>query len=347
MKIIRVFICTLIPVLLVSCTCRQYRNAAIEMQTRNPHFALEYLAKAAVADPENKEVIDLSRSIMRSIADDHRKCVEDNADSPEVAIADCDRIIASAHFVKSFPGNLNLPYDENERAQLSESAAEKCYMEGVAEEKNNNYRVAFDAYCRAVGFRNGYKDAVSKMESLQVSAVAQICISADALNPSHTEYSRRILNIISQEVPKRRPRFMKFTDKKEEMTAEGKVTVQNLDFSDTGWRIITQGNDTQVSNNRQYYASWILYERNISCSLTAGYTVKGLMNSDNYAGTSSKSVRWDQKYYTYQGELGLVPYSVKQFQSFQPPVPSREQFISQTLNPLCLDLSRQLFNDYK
>jgi hypothetical protein len=281
MKTIRIGASALILALLVSCTCRQYRNAATEMQTRNPHFALEYLAKAAIADPENPEVIDLSRSIMRSIADDHRRCVENNADTPEVAIADCDRIIASAQFVKSFPGNLNLPYDSEERAQLSEAAAEKCYMEGIAEENNKNYRLAVDAYCRALGFRKNYKDSVAKIEALQAFAVSLVCINPDALKPADVDYSKRILNVTKQKALERRPRFLKFIDKKEEMTAEGKLTVQNFDYSDTGWKIIAKDSDTRVYNNKRYSASWIVYERKIYCDLTAGYTIKGSTNSDN------------------------------------------------------------------
>ena len=150
-------VCMLVSSMLLSgCASTQYKKAATQIQTANPHAALEYVALAIQQKPDDKEMRSMLDDLIKTISRDHERRIElmRREKAYEEAVAECDRVIASAQLVSSLPGgNTVLYYEERERAELASLAAEKNYDLAAEYESQQQSREAVDAYCRALGFR--------------------------------------------------------------------------------------------------------------------------------------------------------------------------------------------------
>lgn len=347
-------------VLLLSGGCKtaMYRDEALRVQTINPHFALEYAAKSLECDPGNQKNIDATRSILGALAADHRNRVKemDSSGDYEGAVMECDRVLASAYFVKSFPGQFNLPYDEGERKEFSEKAADKCYKQGLEYEAQKQPREAFDAYCRCRSFRTNYLDIGQRMKAIEDSAITRLFISPKASAPATTGITGQLATSLPQHTASLRPRFLKFVPDRAVATSTSEVTVSDISVTDSGWvgkdgkneyKSTTKDQNGQ-KQEKTYSASWTEYTKDISCTVSAGYTVTPIRQGDpTGAGSSSKTERWVGKYVRWSGDQEAVPSELSKLPNNPPAAPNQGALVSASMNNIIQDLASQLFQNYK
>ena len=345
-------------VLLAGCKSGQYRDEALRIQTINPHFSLEYAAKALESDPKDQKTIDATRAILGAIATDHRNRVKemDASGDYEGAVVDCDRVLASAHFVKGFPGQFNLPYDEGERQEFAEKAADKCYKQGLAMEEQKQSREAFDAYCRCRSFRMNYKDIETRMAAIGDASVIRMFISSKIAIPGTETPVAQLATSLPQCTMALRPRSLKFFDTKDAATSAGEVSISDFNFNDSGWVSKRDKNEFQAKSKDQYgkerlltyRADWTEYTRTVSCTMTAGYTLAAIRTGDPAgAGHSTQTATWEGKYVLWNGDKEAVPDGLKKLPNSQPATPGKEAMASECMKITIQELAGQLFQNYK
>lgn len=346
-------------VLFSGCITAQYRKEARRVQSSNPHFALEYASKAVQNAPDDQESKDMTRSILGSVATEHRARIAEMrvSEAYEDAVADCDRVVASAHFVKGFSGRFNLPYDEGERKELAELAAEKCYKEALDCESKKLSREAVDAFCRCVGFRTNYKDSVKRMADLKDKATTRLFLFAKPDNGDQEQLCKQLLTGVSHGAMLDRPRFLKIVQSVDEATSKGELTIQAVNLADTGW--MARANEAHYYENKtdekgnvvkviDHYAQWILHEREISCTVTAGYSITPIREGDQPGtGSDTKTSNWSQKYIRINGDMRAVPADLAQLPQNAPLPPSRQALASACIRLINYRLSVQIFSQYK
>ncbi len=340
------------------CASQQYRQEAVRVQSINPHFALEYAAKALVADPDDQSNADVTRTILGAIAEDHRNRVKemDNSGDYEGAVVDCDRVLASADFAKKFHGKFNLPYDEGERKDFAEKAAEKYYKQAQEFEGQKQLREAVDAYCRCRSFRINYKNTEQAVEALKEASIIRMFVSQKVTVPGSGGAVNQLATSLPQLTGSYRPRFLVFIQDQGKATSSNEVTISDLSFTDAGWVARQDKNAVQtpykdqygVQHVKNYAAVWTLYTREIACFVTAGYSVTTVRQGDpSGAGSSSKTSNWTGRYVQWSGDEQALPAELKQLPNSPPAAPSQTAMVSDAMRPISRDLASQLFQNYK
>lgn len=348
-------------ILVSGCASTQYKKAATQIQTANPHAALEYVALAIQQKPDDKEMRRMLEDLIKTISRDHERRIElmRREKAYEEAVAECDRVIASAQLVSSLPGgNTVLYYEERERAELASLAAEKNYDLAAEYESQQQPREAVDAYCRALGFRANYKDAEKRRMDLLDSSTTKLFVKSDA--PAEQEGVQHLLTALGPAALASRPRFLKIVRDETNATSICTVSIEPATIDDTGWVGKSLKRDTeayQVTDKKtgetKYYPArhvdGTLYTRTITCTVSASFSVTPIRATDPQpAGTASAQAQ-DQKQYAanLSGDAGLLPAGVVNLPRQQPALRDPSALKTECVRALAQKLGEQLFMSYK
>ncbi len=278
----------LLPIALMTlagCKSGAYIEAAGKLRMTNPHASLEYVGRCLEGDPENQEAIDLLGEVSKIIGEQHEAKVAEMiaAGNPEEALADCDRVIASAYLVRSMPGGRQIPHSEDERNRLAKSAAEKFYALGVKHQGEGNHREAATALVRTLGFQEGYRDAQTRLDESQGQATALawvVCSNAG----DHPDLARIVVGGVGTAAMERKPLFLQIVESEAQATVRCIVEIQTLTFEDSGWEekedsrevTVKEKDEQGVIYNRKKTANWTVFTRRTSCKLTAHFKIEDI-----------------------------------------------------------------------
>lgn len=359
-------ICSVVVLFAVSmfmsgCASTQYKKAATQIQTANPHAALEYVALAIQQKPDDPELRRMLEGLIKTISRDHETRIElmRREKTYEEAVAECDRVIASAQLVSSLPGgNTVLYYDESERADLASLAAEKNYSLAAEYESQQQSRQAVDAYCRALGFRANYKDAEKRRIDLLESSTTKLFVTSDV--STEPEAVQHLLAALGPAALESRPRFLKIVHDETNATSKCIVSIEPATIDDTGWVGTSLKRDTEAfqitdkkTGETKYYpakhVNGTLYTRSLVCRMSASFSVTPLRATDPQpAGTASAQAQ-DQKQYAagLSGDAELLPRGVASLPREQPALRDPSVLKTECVRALAKQLGEQLFMAYK
>lgn len=349
-----------VSILMSGCASTQYRNAATQIQTANPHAALEYLALAIQEKPDDPETRRMLDGLIKTISRDHESRIElmRREKAYEEAVAECDRVIASAHLVSSLPGgNTVLFYEERERAELAQLAAEKHYQLALEYETQKQPREAVDNYCRALAFRLNYKDAEKRRMDLLNSATAKLFMTC--AGSKEEDAAKSISVALGPAAMAGRPRFLKITPEETNATSKCMICVESISCEDTGWRATSldkhmdawSSTDKKTGKTTYYPARdvrGILYNRSVSCSMTANFSVAPIRATDpSPAGTASEAVTDSKAWANWSGDEGLLPRDVAALPRQEVALASPDVLKTHCVRRIVRSLGEQLFSAYK
>lgn len=345
---------------LSGCASTQYRNAAAQIQTANPHAALEYVALAIQDKPDDPETRRMLDGLIKTISRDHESRIElmRREKTYEEAVAECDRVIASAHLVSSLPGgNTVLFYEERERAELAQLAAEKHYQLALEYESQNQPREAADNYCRALAFRLNYKDAEKRRMDILSSATAKLFITCTG--SKEEDAAKDISVAIGPAAMAGRPRFLKIAQEETNATSKCTICVESVSYEDSGWLATSLDKHTDAwsstdkkTGKTTYYPArdvrGILYKRSVSCSMTANFSVAPIRATDpSPAGTASEVVTDSKAWANWQGDQGLLPNGVAALPRQEVALADTKVLKIHCVRRIVTNLGEQLFSAYK
>ena len=348
-------------IILSGCATTQYQKAATQIQTANPHAALEYVALLVQQTPNDPETRLMLDGIIKTISRDHESRIElmRRENSYEEAVAECDRVIASAQLVSSLPGgNTVLYYEESERAELASLAAEKNYDLAAEYEAQKQSREAVDAYCRALAFRANYKDAEKRRRDLLESCITKLFVTSDG--SSEQDGVKHILAALGPAALASRPRFLKIVQDETNATSICNVSIESATIDDTGWVGTSLKRDTEAfqqtdkkTGEVKYYPArhvdGTLYTRTLVCTMSANFSVTPIRDTDPQpAGTASAQAQ-DQKQYAanLRGDADLLPRGVVNLPREQPAIRDPSALKTECSRALAKQLGEQLFMAYK
>jgi len=268
-----------VAILMSGCMASQYRKAASDIQAANPNAALEYIALSLQANPDDQQTKLMLDDLIKTISRDHEQRIElmRREKAYEEAVAECDRVIASAHLVSSLPGgNAVLFHEERERSELAQLAAEKHYQLALEYESQNQPREAADNYCRTLAFRLNYKDAEKRRMDILSSATAKLFVTCDG--SKEEDAAKDIARSVGPAATAGRPRFLKLESVETNATSKCTVVVESVAHEDTGWRETSLNKhidassytDKKTGKTTEYPARDVrgsLYTRTVSCSM--------------------------------------------------------------------------------
>jgi hypothetical protein len=345
-------------ILLHGCAAGAYFDAAVDVQSSNPHAALEYVAQCLEVDPGYTAAHDLlTEEILRNIALEHEAKVASltAAGSYEEAIADCDRVVASAHLARSLPGSSYQIFHEEHRSHYAGEAAQKFYDIGQDYESQRDPKEAAKAYRRALGFRTNFEDARARYQACV--AAARVRIAVTCADPGRVR--RAADSIVRRLGPATRERgleFLEFVSSPEQADAVCEISVFST-FHDTGW----QGSNDQAQREVQETdpntgqkvkvikrAQWTIYERTTSIDLTATFSVRATRGqTPEPAGQESTSARDQGRYATWSGDRGTVPAWVLNLPSTPVNLKDEQVLASESADAVIDRLAHQLFLAFK
>jgi hypothetical protein len=355
-------VCVLVSSMLVSgCASTQYKKAATQIQTANPHAALEYVALAIQQKPDDKEMRSMLDDLIKTISRDHERRIElmRREKAYEEAVAECDRVIASAQLVSSLPGgNTVLYHEERERAELASLAAEKNYDLAAEYESQQQSREAVDAYCRALGFRANYKDAEKRRMDLVESSTTKLFIKSES--PEDADSLKHLMSALGPAALASRPRFLKLVRDETNATSICTVSIEPATVDDTGWvgkslRRDTEAyqvTDKKTGETKNYPARHVdgtLYTRTITCTASASFSVTPIRATDPQPAGNASAQAQDQKQYAahLSGDAGLLPPGVVNLPRQQPALRDPSALKTECVRALAQKLGEQLFMSYK
>ena len=360
LKITRYLFPVLITVLCLSgCASSKSLDAARQMQPINPHAALEYVALCLQDDPDDSDARDLLDSIIPAIVYEHENRVASmiQAGAYEDAIVECDRVTASAYLVRTMPGGpYNLYYQENQRADLTDLAAGKVYGEARKFEADGDFRSAVDAYDRALGFVENYKDAPVRREKILDSVTSRLFITCD--DPGIDSQAARIVTQgLGATAMSERPRFLKFAKDRDSAASICNVMIEDADFMDSGWNSNHDSKKVQVdvynkkgkkTGTVERWAYWTVYRRETRFTLAAGFTVKSeSADEPTPSARASKTAFSEASYARWHGEKSGVPSDVLSMPSSSGPPKSRSTLTGECAGVVSRELGHKLFLAYK
>lgn len=345
--------------LLCSCQTAQYRDAALKLQPSNPHAALEYAAKAVQLDPTDVSAQIALQGLVKAIAADHeeRIALMRREHSYEEAVAECDRMMASAHFVSMLPGaNMVLPYDAKERGELAGLAADKHYQLGLAYEAQGKSRDAVDAYSRTLAFTAAYKDAEKRVVNLRHANTTQLFLAADASREQ--DCARQLANSLTSVAMEMRPRFLVICPDETNATAKCIVTIEDASITDSDWVGTSLNKDTDASSwtdNKgvvhvipAMHVRGMLFSRSVTCTAAANFRVASVRATEAQPSGTANARAGDQKEYAvWQGDWQLLPSGVQNLPQTPPGLASPAALKAECVRSLARTLGGQLFLAYK
>ena len=348
-----------ISIITAGCASGRAYKAAQELQPVNPHAALEYVAISLRDDPDDEDTLELLRSIIIAISHEHENRIESmiRARAYEEAIAQCDRVIASAYLVRTLPGGpYNLYYRENQRAELTGLAAEKAYTEGVTSQSEGDNRAAIDAFDRSLGLVDNYKDARARRDELLESVTTSLFITV--ANLSLDPAAARILaSGVGATAISERPRFLKLAETREGAGGVCTIRIEDASFNDSGWiwrrnsrrvEVPKYDDDGKKIGTIKKKAWWTVYTRWTSYSLSAGFSVTA-QNADEPAPSAraSHTETSEVSYASWHGEEEGVPADVKALPSHPSEPKNRATLTGECAGKVAGELGHKLFLAYK
>ena len=350
-----------LSILLSGCVATQFRNAATQIQTANPHAALEYLALAIQEKPDDPETRRMLDGLIKTISRDHESRIELMRREKEFegAVAECDRVIASAHLVSSLPGgNTVLFYEERERAELAELAADKNYHLALDYEAQKQPREAVEAYCRVVGFRAAYKDTEKRRMDILDSTTTKLFVTVDETKEG--DAAKHLLSALGPAALASRPRFLKLVQDETNASSKCNISIESATLDDSGWIGKSLKRDTeafQVTDKKtgqtKYYPArhvdGTLYTRTLTCSMSANFAVTPIRATDPQPTGTASAQAQDQKQYAagLQGDAELLPQGVAGLPREQPAMRDPSTLKTDCVRHIARQLGEQLFMAYK
>lgn len=353
-----IFLLLAAPLLLAACAGRRNYEAAEALQPVNPHAALEYVALALAEDPADERTQALLKSLIQAIVARHQTAVETlvRSGSYEEALAEYDRVIASAALVRSLPGGpYNLYYRENQRSELTEPAAAGAYADGLKFEREGELRDAVDAYDRALGLVPNYRDARTRRVSLMEKVTFRLHIPP--VDPGRDPEAAAVLSAgVGTAASAARPRFLKLVESPEN-AAVCRIAIESSSFNDSGWQGSRDSGKVAVpvydrkgkqTGTVEKTAHWTVFRRRTSYSLAAGFAVE---SSDPRApapsARASASETAEAAYAVWHGERAAVPAAVLELPSTPSDPATRPELTVRAAARVAAELGHRLFLAYK
>ena len=351
--------------LLGGCAAGQYTDAAEALLTRNPHAALEYAGLALAADKDHEPAISLVRvKLLKSIAMEHEAKVAAMvaAGNYELAVADCDRVVASAALAATFPGGQMQIYHEDHRAELAGKAAEKFYQEGVRHQEAGDARSAVQAYCRALGFRPGYKDTRARYQACLDAAKVRLCIRVEG--GQDAQAVRTVAEGIPRAARGRGLQFLEFVSEPSQAAATCVVRAESAVFNDTDWqgqdgynevwvakrdpntgRTLTDSTGQAIQEKKT--GSWTTFSRQVSYEVRFAFQVEGKDGTPGPSGAAAHSAGDRGVYARWQGAVEAVPADVRGLPSTPGQLKRRDVLAQECAARAIDELAHQLFLAYE
>jgi len=347
------------------CAAGSYHDAAVKLQTRNPHAALEYAALCLQTDPEYAEGHQLvSEKLLKMIAQEHEHKVEAMraAGNFEGAVADCDRVAASAYVALTIPGSSYQIYHEEHRAELAGHAAEKFYQLGLEMTEQGRAKDSALAFRRSLGFRPNYKDADARYRGALAEAKTYLfMVSTGGPDP---EAVRIVMDGIPSAAAQRGLAFLEFTRDASRSNARCIVRVEDGTFHDSGWQAQAGQNEVMVAKRdakgrvikdkqgktvqEKKRASWTVYSRDVSYRFRVGFSVEA---SGDDAPRPAHSTGNDQsdsaEYAQWRGDAEAVPMRVRSLPSSPRQLRTRSDMARAAASACVDELAHQLFLAYE
>lgn len=348
------------------CAAGAYCDAAESLMTKNCHASLEYVGLALQADPQYDRAFHLLQlELLKQIAMEHEAKVASMAaaENYELAVADCDRVAASAHLAGTLPGGDFQIYHEQHRAELAGKAAEKFYLQGLEHQAAGDARRATHAFRRALGFRVGYKDARARYESCLSQAKVRLLVRADA-DCEDAQAVRALAEGIPRAARSRGLQFLEFVSEGGAAAATCLLRAEAVSFHDTGWqaqqgqnevwvakrdpntgRVLTdqQGNALQV----QKRASWTTYQREVVYQAQFSFQVQAAPGQPAPTGSVSREGRQQGAYARWQGDPEAAPDWVRALPSSPVNLKPRGTLATECAGAAIDELAHQLFLAYE
>ncbi len=355
----RVLFLPIIAALLTAgCAGRRNYQAAEALQPVNPHAALEYIALALADDPADEETRDLLKGVIQAIVAGHQTAVETLVRSGAYAeaLAEYDRVIASAALVRSLPGGpYNLYYRENQRSELTEPAAAQVYAAGLRLEREGDLRAAVDAYDRALGLVPNYRDARTRREGLMGRVTFRIFIPP--VSPGRDPEAAAILaSGVGTAALSSRPRFLQLAAGPAR-AAVCRIVIESSSFTDSGWQGRRDSARVEVpvynSKGKQTgtavrTAHWTVFSRRTCYTLSAGFTVEATDPLAPAPSARASAAETDEAAYAvWHGERSAVPASVLELPSTPADPAGRPALTARAAALVAAELGHRLFLAYK
>ncbi len=301
------------------CATGQYVRAARRVRANNPHAAIEYIALAQQRNPEHGGAHDVLIDILQNIPYDHEDTLRrlEAAGEYDLAVAECDRMTATAHLVGTLPGaRYQVFHRPEQRNALAEKAAALWYERARAHEDGGRMRDAVLAYDRCLGFRPEFKDAAVRRESARASAMVRLWIRCvDAYR--HPDVAERLTRGTGVEAMKSRPRFMALAREASQADSVATLTIEQADVHDTGWRgredsrsVFSEWRDPETGRvtRVRHRAVWVVYTRHIRYALSVRLSVDSEHpDHPRPAETFADSLEARGTYATWSGSRRAVP----------------------------------------
>lgn len=317
--------------LTAGCKTGAYLDAADRVRTRNPHAALEYVALCLAEDPRNEKALDLLDDIALRMGDEHKARIETLTKSGafDQAVAECDRMIASARLVADLPGSRQVPVDESERARLAEQAAALLYERGVKLEATDRKAAAI-AFRRTLGFVADYKDSKVRYDTNRGGATHRIAVNHVTARTDRGKPLAAALEVaFKKTILDRNPEFVMLLepDAVSHATASLHPTLHGK-VHDTGWtkreghntaRVVARAPDGRplVGQDgkpitRERSVDWTVFTRRTSFELSFAVDVKDLKTGAIIAAAAATTSGADEsRYANFKGDDEVLPDEVK------------------------------------
>lgn len=349
------------------CAASSYTDAAEALQTRNPHAALEYVGLALQADRNYDRAHDLaSVKILILIAREHEAKVQAMAAAGnfEEAVADCDRVVASAALVRTLPGAEYQIYHEDHRAELAGKAAEKFYQLGHKHRAEGNPREAALAFRRALGFRREYKDARALCDEAVQAAKVRMFVRAETRGDD-PDATRAVADGIPRAARERGLQFLEFVTDAERASAFCVVRTETATFHDTDWQAEHGSNEVWVTRRdpntgqtlvdpatgkalqEKKTGQWTRFTRKVTYQARYAFQVDARGGGQAPTGSAGRALEDAAVYATWHGAQEAVPDEIRSLPSTPRQLKGRQAMATEAAAAAIDELAHQLFLAYE
>lgn len=356
----------LLPWLQGGCAAGGYCDAAEALQTKNCHASLEYVALALQADPQYDRAHHLLQlELLKQIATEHEAKVAamSAAGNFELAVADCDRVAASAHLAATLPGGDFQIYHENHRAELAGQAAEKFHQLGLGYQESGDARRAAHAFRRALGFRVEYKDARARYENCLGQAKVRLLVRVDA-DCEDRSALQNVASGLTRAASARGLQFLEFVSDAARASATCLVRAEAVAFHDTGWQgqdgqdeVWVQKRDPRTGAalydaqgkaiQEAKRARWTSFQREVSYQAQFSFQVQNAGGEPGPSGAVSRTGGDRGAYARWEGDAEAVPDWVRGLPSSPAQLKARDTLAMECAGGAIDELGHQLFLAYE
>jgi hypothetical protein len=354
-------------VALGGCAAGQYCDEAERLLSRNPHAALEYIGLALGEDPEYDRAHSIALTkLLKLIGEEHEAKVQQlkAAGAYELAVADCDRVAASAHLARLLAGaTYQIPHHDH-RAELSGLAAEKQYQLAVEHQAAGDTRGAAIAFNRALGFRTDYKDAKARRDQCLLASRVRLFVEPRAEGPD-TSAIRAVADGIARAAVARGLQFLEFVPERTRASAVCVVAAETATFHDSDWQGQPGRNEVWVpvrdaqgryvvdpatgqTMQEKKSATWTVFSRQVSYQVQFAFQVRDAGEGVAApAGASSRSAGDQGRYAVWNGDVEAVPDEVKNLPNSPRQLKGRDVLAAECATGAIDELAHLLFLAYE